>query len=74
MLISPPNILSKNSKEETSFENRVTPLDLAIIGAVLEKERHQVKILDALALQLDKQVILEEIEKFNRRHGLSYYF
>jgi len=65
MLISPPNILSKNSKEETSFENRVTPLDLAIIGAVLEKENHQVKILDALALQLDKQVILEEIEKFN---------
>jgi anaerobic magnesium-protoporphyrin IX monomethyl ester cyclase len=65
MLISPPNILSKNSKEETSFENRVTPLDLAIIGAVLEKGGHEVKILDALALQIDKQAILDEIEKFN---------
>jgi anaerobic magnesium-protoporphyrin IX monomethyl ester cyclase len=65
MLISPPNILHENSKEETSFENRVTPLDLAIIGAVLEKEGHQVKILDALALQIGKDKILEEIESFN---------
>jgi len=64
MLISPPNILEGNIKEEESFDNRTTPLDLAIIGAVLEK-RHQVRILDALALQLDKKQILNEIEKFN---------
>jgi len=65
MLISPPNILEGLSPEESSFENRVTPLDLAIIGAVLEKEGHQVKILDALALQLDKFSIIKEVENFN---------
>ena len=64
MLISPPNILEGNTKEESSFDNRTTPLDLATIGAVLEK-KHEVKILDALALQLNKEEILEEIKKFN---------
>jgi anaerobic magnesium-protoporphyrin IX monomethyl ester cyclase len=64
MLISPPNTLDNSSKEESSFENRITPLDMAIIGAVLEKEGHTVKILDALAKQLDKDSILKEITDF----------
>ena len=64
MLISPPNILKGNIKEESSFENRITPLDLAIIGAVLEK-KHHVEILDALALGLNKEDILKNIDKFN---------
>src|SRR4030043_81559 len=66
MIISPPNTLEGSSKEEeSSFENRVTPLDLTIIGAVLEKNNIEVKILDALALQLGKFLILKEIENFN---------
>ncbi|OGJ13041.1 hypothetical protein A3K82_03290 [Candidatus Pacearchaeota archaeon RBG_19FT_COMBO_34_9] len=65
MLISPPNILEDLSREESTFENRVTPLDLAIIGAVLEKSGHNVRILDALALQMDKSSIIKEIENFN---------
>ena len=64
MLISPPNTLDGNIKEAASFDNRTTPLDLAIIGAVLKK-KHEVKILDALALQLNKNQILEEIDRFN---------
>ncbi|VVB82634.1 Ribosomal protein S12 methylthiotransferase RimO [uncultured archaeon] len=64
MLISPPNILEGNVSEEESFDNRTTPLDLATLGAVLEK-KHEVKILDALALELNKEKILQEIETFN---------
>ncbi len=64
MLISPPNILNGNTREESNFENRITPLDLAIIGAVLEK-KHQVEILDALALGLNKEEILKNIERFD---------
>lgn len=64
MIISPPNILQGNVNEEESFDNRTTPLDLATLGAVLEK-KHEVKILDALALQLNKEKILQEIESFN---------
>lgn len=64
MLISPPNILEGNIKEESSFDNRTTPLDLAIIGAILEKN-HKVKILDALAFELNKEQILKEIDNFN---------
>ncbi len=65
MLISPPNNLEKNTKEDASFDNRTTPLDLAVIGAVLLEKGHEVSILDALALELKKDEILIEIEKFN---------
>lgn len=63
-LISPPNVLEGNNKE-ADFENRITPLDLAIIGAVLEKDKHTVKILDALASRMDINLILKEIRDFN---------
>jgi anaerobic magnesium-protoporphyrin IX monomethyl ester cyclase len=65
ILISPPNTLEKNSVEQTNFENRITPLDLAIIGAVLEKGGHEVKILDALARRMSLPQILSEIHTFN---------
>jgi len=63
MMIAVPNILEENSKDD-NFENRMTPLDLAVLGAVLEK-KHEVKILDALALRLNKKQILREVEEFN---------
>ncbi len=64
MLLSPPNILNGNTREESNFENRIMPIDLATIAAVLEKN-HQVEVLDALALGLNKEEILKNIDRFN---------
>ncbi|MFZ5955039.1 MAG: B12-binding domain-containing radical SAM protein [Nanoarchaeota archaeon] len=64
MIIAPPNDLDATNNESTSYDNRITPLDIAYIGAVLEGS-HQVRILDALALALNKNQIIDEIAKFN---------
>ena len=44
MFIAVPNKLEGNIKEKSSFANRITPLELASIGAVLEK-KHDVRII-----------------------------
>ena len=63
LIIAPPNEFS-GKKEDYSMENRIVPLTLASIGTVLEKE-HDIKIIDGLALNLTKDELLEEVDKFN---------
>jgi anaerobic magnesium-protoporphyrin IX monomethyl ester cyclase len=62
LILSPPNSFNV-IKEESSMENRIVPLDLATVGAVL-KDKNHVKILDALALKLNKKQIVDEINSF----------
>lgn len=64
MLLSPPNTLEKSSAEEFTFEERITPLELGILAATLERE-NEVRVIDALALRMDKEEILEEIDRFH---------
>ncbi|MBT3464836.1 radical SAM protein [archaeon] len=64
MIIAPPNSLEDNKEEEFSYDNRITPLDLAYLGGILE-ESHNVKILDALALSLSKKQILDRVSNYD---------
>lgn len=62
LILSPPN--SFDAIKDSSMENRIVPLDLATIGAVLKKH-NEVKIVDALALKLTKKEIVNEVKAFD---------
>lgn len=62
LILSPPNSFEKEGGEET-LENRTVPLDLATIGAVIKREC-DVKILDALALKINRREIIDEVNRY----------
>ncbi len=63
LILSPPNSINPETGGST-MDNRMMPLDLAIIASVISKGHH-VRILDALALGLSKPQIIKEIEASN---------
>jgi radical SAM superfamily enzyme YgiQ (UPF0313 family) len=56
------NVLPKSIDVEQGVPQ---PLGIGYLAAVLEQDRHEVKILDALLHHLSRKAIQQEIEKFN---------
>ena len=62
LLIKPPALIPK---DWTGLTGIVPPLGLAYVAAVLEQNGHEVKILDAVALNLTKTEVAREIKDFH---------
>ena len=63
LILSPPNTFHAN-RGEGSMDNRIVPLDLATIGAVLEPG-NEVRIIDALALGMGKDNVVTAISDYS---------
>src|SRR5574341_1919705 len=62
--ICPPNVLENKIEERVGLDTKYMPIDTAFIAGAIESE-NQDKIVDALALCMTKDEILEEVEEFN---------